>query len=110
MRFEVSFRGTARLRGDGAAAPDPSALEAFLDRVMEVLTSRDVIDPEVGATLSKGDFEIGCRVEAGGPSEAVAAAQDSITEAIDGAGGFPPVWSVEWSEARAVRSNEMVEA
>lgn len=88
-RFAVNVVGAS-------SAEAESILEEHLDNLMDELLklekcNAEFHDPSVGATLSTGEVEIECMVDATA-DEAVALARPILRTAIHAAGGATPRW------------------
>ncbi len=89
MSYLVTFEG----RSDEGA----DALERHLDAVMETLFDMGAEDPDIGAALTQGSFEITLRVEADRVEDAVADAAKIVRKALRAAGAEP----IRFPQARA---------
>jgi hypothetical protein len=81
MRFAVTT--TVQVLHAGSV---PS-LEAHLDRLMDALLASKAIDPDLGGSLTNGEFDVAMIVEAADFETAGSTASRIITEAIEQSGG-----------------------
>jgi hypothetical protein len=88
--FTIEFEGVV----EGPAGQPMSAedLDALTDRLMELLDELEtVIDPDVGATLSKGEFRVRLGIEADQHSKAYQKAVEIVESAL-AAAELSPDW------------------
>jgi hypothetical protein len=79
--FEIEFEGIVAAR-DGELM-SAELLDGLADKLMEqLLELKEAIDPDIGATLSKGELRIRLHVEAEQPPEAYGKAYNLIESAL----------------------------
>jgi hypothetical protein len=89
------------------------AFEALLDEVMDELLKLDVVDPDMGATLSSGQVRLGVVVDAQDFAKAHKVGSGQIRSALHAANVATPGWSMEpirWLIEAQEERRELVDA
>ena len=89
MTYLVTFEGESNEESD--------ALDNRLDAVMEALLDGGARDPDIGAALTRGSFEISLRIDAERIEDAVSEAARIVRDALHEAGAD----AIRFAQARA---------